>query len=82
MGHSVCGLSKMSLGLGLLKVCLSASLNRVFFRNLLCKTTRLDRSKHAVPEFCRKVSNVAQTHMTCRDKCFTPSIKGKTLATF
>ena len=50
----------MSLGLDLLKVCLSVSLNRVFCKNLLSKTVRLDRSKHAVPEFCRKVSNVAQ----------------------
>ena len=50
----------MSLDLGLLKVCLSISLNRVFCRNLLCKTARLDQSKHTIPEFCRKVSNVAQ----------------------
>ena len=50
----------MSLDLGFLKVCLSVSLNRVFCRDLLCKTTRLDRSKHAVPEFCKKVSNIAQ----------------------
>ena len=35
----------MSLGLGLLKVCLSVSLNRVFCRNLLCKIARLDQSK-------------------------------------
>ena len=68
-----------------LKVCLSVSLNQVFCRNLLCKTARLDRSKvrldrlkHAVLEFYRKVSNVAEVHMMCRVKCFTPSIKGKT----
>ena len=52
----------MSLALGLLKVCLSVSLNRVFCRNLLCKTTRLDQVKHAIPLFCRKVSNVAQAN--------------------
>ena len=56
----------MSLGLGLIKVCLSVSLNRVFCRNLLCKTTRLDRAKHAVPLFCRKVSNVAQANKHVR----------------
>ena len=79
----------MSLGLSLIKVCLSVSLNQVFCMNLLCKTARLDRSKvrlnqskHAVPEFCRKVSNVAQAHMTCRVKCFTNRLKGKTLTTF
>ena len=44
----------MSLGLGLLKVCLSVSLNRV--------STRLDQVKHAIPLFCRKVSNVAQAN--------------------
>ena len=31
--------------------------------------------------FCR-ISNSAQAYMTCRVKCFTLSIKGKTLATF
>ena len=31
--------------------------------------------------FCRN-SNSAQAYMTCRVKCFTSSIKGKTLATF
>ena len=30
----------MSLGLDLLKVCLSVSLNRVFCKNLLCKTAK------------------------------------------
>ena len=65
----------MSLGLGLLKVCLSVSLNRVFCRNLLCKTARLDQSKHAVPKFCKKVSNIAQTQQTCRFKHFTPNRK-------
>ena len=35
----------MSLGLGLLKVCLSVSLNQAFCWNLLCKTTKLDQLK-------------------------------------
>ena len=54
----------MSLGLGLLKVCLSVSLNRVFCRNLLSKTARLDRSKIRLnrsrivdQEFCAEFSN-------------------------
>ena len=29
-----------------------------------------------------EISNVAQAHMTCRVKCFIPSITGKTLTTF
>ena len=34
-----------TMSLGLLKVCLSVNLNRVFCRNLLCKTVSLDWSK-------------------------------------
>ena len=41
----------ISLGLGLLKGCLSVSLNRVFSRNLLCKTAWLDRSRIVSVEF-------------------------------
>ena len=29
-----------------------------------------------------EISNAVQAHMTCKVKCFTPSIKIKTLATF
>ena len=44
----------ISLGLGLLKGCLSVSLNRVFSRNLLCKTAWLDRSRIAYQKILQK----------------------------
>ena len=70
----------MSLGLGLLKVCLSVSLNRVFCRSLLCKIARLDRSKIRLDrsrigalKILQNISNTAQVHMTCRVESFMRS---------
>ena len=71
-----------SLGLDLLKVCFNVSLKLSNCRKLLFNSARLDRSKIVDKKFTAIFSNVAQAHMTCRVKCFTSSINGKTLATF
>ena len=79
----------ISLGLGLPKVCFNVSLKLSNCRKLLFNYARLDRSKNRLDrsrivdqKFSAVFSNAAQAHMTCRVKCFTPSIKIKTLATF
>ena len=79
----------MSLGLGLLKVCFNVSLESSNCRKLLFNSARLDQLKNRLDrsritdqKFSAIFSNAAQAYMTCRVKCFTPSIKGKTLATF
>ena len=78
-----------SLGLDLLKVWFNVSLESNNCRKLLfnfCKTRsteiRFDRSRIVDQQFFCRILKPAQAHMTCRVKCFTPSIKEKTLATF
>ena len=78
-----------SLGLDLLKVCFSVSLESSNCRKLLFNSSRLDQSKNrldrskiADQKFSTVFSNATQAHMTCRVKCYTPSLKGKTQATF
>ena len=78
-----------SLDLDLLKVCFNVSLESSNCRKLLFNSTRLDQLKNRLDrariadhKFSAVFSNTAQDHMMCRVKCFTPSIKGKTLATF
>ena len=58
-------------------------------QDLLCKSTRLNRSKIRLDQsklvqivFLQNFPTQAQTHMTCKVLCFALSIKGKTLATF
>ena len=78
-----------SLGLDLLKVCFNVSLELSNCRKLLFNSARLDwlknrldRLRIADQKFFAVFSHAAQAHMTCRVKCFTPRIKGKTLVTF
>ena len=78
-----------SLGSDLLKICFIVSLELSNCRKLLFNFARLDRSKNrldrsriADQKFFAVFSNAVQALMTCRVKCFTPSMKGKTLATF
>ena len=79
----------LSLGLGLLKVCLFVKLESSDYRIYWSKSARLDQQKIRLDRlnlvhiyfFCR-ISNLAQACLTCRVLCFTPSIKRKTLATF
>ena len=78
-----------SLDLGLLKVWFDVSLESSNCRKLLfnsCKVRSIENQtqsieNHELEIFCRILKS-AQAHMTYRVKCFTPSIKGKTLATF
>ena len=67
-----------SLGLGLLKVWIDVKLESSNCRNYNSKSARLDRSKvsRASVIFYR-ILKPAQAHMTCKVKCFTPSVKGK-----
>ena len=78
-----------SLILDLLKVCLCVKLKSSVLQDLLCKSTRLDRSKIRLERsklmqifFLQNFSTQAQARMMCKVLCFTLSIKGKTLATF
>ena len=78
-----------SLGLDLLKVWFNVRLESSNCRKLLFNSARLDQLKNRLDrariadhKFSAVFSNTAQAHMTCRVKCFTPSIKIKTLATF
>ena len=71
-----------SLGLDVLKVWFDVSLELSNCRKLLFNfyKARSIESRASVI-FCR-IIKPAQAHMTCKVKCFTPSIKGKTLVTF
>ena len=74
----------ISLGLGLLKVCFNVSLESSYCGKLLFNSARLDRSKNRLDrsrivdqKFFAVFSNTAHAHMTCKVKCFTPSMKRK-----
>ena len=82
-------IKSLSLGLGLLKVCLFVKLESSDCRIYWSKSARLNRSKIRLNRsnlmqiyFSYKISNSAQAHMTCEVLCFTSSIKRKTLVTF
>ena len=73
----------------LVKVCLYVKLELSVLQDLMCKSTKLDRSKIRLDQsklvqivFLQNFPTQAQDHMTCRVLCFTLSIKGKTLTTF
>ena len=70
-------------------MCLFVKLELSVLQDLLCKSTRLDRSKIRLDQsklvqifFSTKFSNSAQARITCKVLCFTLNIKGKTLAMF
>ena len=66
----------LSLGLGLLKVCLFVKLESSDCKIYWTKSTRLDRSNLVQIYFS------AKSCLMCEVLCLTPSINGKTLATF
>ena len=78
-----------SLRFGLLKVWFDVSLESSNCRKLLfnsCKPRSIENQTRSIENreseiFCR-ILKLAQAHMTCRVKCFTLSIKRKTIATF
>ena len=78
-----------SLGLDMLKFWFKVRLESSNCRKLpfiFCKARSIENYTRSIENrgsgiFCR-ISKPAQAHMTCRVKCFTPSIKGKILATF
>ena len=73
----------------LFKVCLFVKLETSDYRIYWTKFARLDRSKirldrsnHIQIYFFVEFPIQPKPSLTCRVLCFTPSIKGKTLATF
>ena len=66
----------------LLKVCLFVKLELSELQDLLAKSGRLDRSNLVQINFLQIFSTQPKPGLTCRVLYFTPSIKGKTLATF
>ena len=79
----------LSLGLGLLKVCLFVKLESSDCKIYWTKSARFDRSKirldrsnHVQIYFFAEIPIQSKPSLTCRVLYFTPSIKGKTLATF
>ena len=73
----------------LLKMCLFVKLESSDCRIYWTKSARLDRSKIRLDQsnlvqiiFSVEFSTQPKLGLTCRVLCFTPSIKGKTLATF
>ena len=62
-------------------MCLYVKLESSVLQDLLCKSAwldwsriRLDQSKLVQIVFYAEFSNSTQAHMTCKVKCFTPSI--------
>ena len=71
-----------SLGLDVLKVWFDVSFVLSNCWKLLfyfCKAQSIENRGSVI--FCR-ILKLAKAHMMCGVKCFTPSIKGKTLTTF
>ena len=75
--------------LRLLKVCLFVKLESSYCRIYLSKSTRLDQSKIRLDRsnlvqinFLQNFPTQPKPDLAFRILCFTPSIKGKTLATF
>ena len=73
----------------LLKVCLFVKLESSNYRIYLSKSIRLDQSKirldqsnHMQIIFFAEFPTQPKLNLSCRVLYFTPSIKGKTLATF
>ena len=73
----------------LLKMCLFVKLELSDYRIYWTKSTKLDRSKIRLDQsnlvqiiFSAEFSTQPKLGLTCRVLCFTPSIKGKTLAMF
>ena len=73
----------------LLKVCLFVKLESSDCKIYWTKSIRLDRSKIRLNRsnliqivFSVEFPTQPKPNLTCRILCFTPSIKGKTLATF
>ena len=66
----------------LLKVCLFVKLESSNCKIYWPKSARLDRSNLMQINFLQNFPTQLKPGLTCRVLCFTPSIKGKTLATF
>ena len=66
----------------LLKVCLCVKLESSELQDLLAKSARLDQSNLVQIIFFEEFPTQPKPSLTCRVLYFTPSIKGKTLATF
>ena len=66
----------------LLKVCLIVKLESSELQGLLAKSARLNQSNLAQINFLQIFPTRPKPGLTCKVLYFTPSIKGKTLATF
>ena len=66
----------------LLKVCLFVKLESSNCKIYWSKSARLDQSNLVQINFLQNFPTRPKPGLTCRVLCFTPSIKGKTLATF
>ena len=71
-----------SLGLDLLKVWFNVSLESSNCRKLPFNFYKARSIENRGSGIFYRISKSAQAYMTCRVMCFTPSIKGKTLAMF